>query len=185
VRTSFYSILCIVIRLGAVFLAFGALLKIPSTFAAAKQGIAPWSIATALFVMALILVLALLLWVYPGVIARLAAGRNSREVFESPIAPAELQWIALSVLGVYFAFDAFVVLANYVVQVAFLLRISLDSEDDRQQFISDMSYYALQLAGGLALAFGARGLTAMLRRMRYGSAAAADESDSTTRDTTG
>lgn len=162
-RTSFYAILCIVIRLGAVFLAFGAISRVPYAVVAWDQGMSATAVGSSLGVIGLILALALALWIYPGAIARLAAGRNSREVFESPISPAELQWIAFSVLGVYFAVDALVALTHYGVRWAILANASM----------SDLSYYLIQLGAGFLLAFGARGLATMLRRMRYGDTAGA------------
>jgi pyridoxal biosynthesis lyase PdxS len=37
--------------------------------------------------------------------------------------------------------------------------------------ISDMSYYIIQLVFGAGLVLGSRGLTELLRRLRYGDAA--------------
>lgn len=176
-RTSFYSILCIVIRLGAVFLAFGALARVPSTIIAWKHGVSAAAFGFAALSIALVLLLALVLWTWPGLIARVAAGRNSREVFESPISPAELQWIALGVLGVYFAVGALVTLAHYGMQWAMLSTEDTTSDDYRLQLFFDAIYYAFELVAGLALAFGARGLTALLRRARYGDPARYESTD--------
>jgi hypothetical protein len=178
-RTSFYSLLCILIRLGTVFLAFAALARIPSTMIAWKQGTTASEIGLSLGVIAIVLLIALALWVYPGVVARLVAGRNSREVFESPIAPAELQWIAFSVLGVYFLFDAVVGLAHYAVQWAMFARAYEGSDDNRMELVSDLSYFAIELIAAIALTLGARGMTTALRRLRYGSAAHAGAAERT------
>lgn len=176
-HTSFYSLLCILIRLGTVFLAFAALARIPSTIIARTQG-APVSIGLSIGVIAIVLLIALALWVYPGVVARLVAGRNSREIFESPIAPAELQWIAFSVLGVYFLFDAVVGLAHYAVQWAMFARAYEGFDDNRMQLVSDLSYFAIELIAAIALTLGARGMTTALRRLRSGSAAHAGAAES-------
>jgi hypothetical protein len=170
-RTSLYSILCIVIRLGTIFLAFGMLTRVPMVIVAWKQGTAAAEIGLSLGVIAAVLLIALLLWIYPSVIARLVAGRNSREVFESPIGPAELQWIALSVLGIYFLMEAVIALSHYGVQWMLFATAFENSDDNRKQLISDMSYYVIQLIFGGALTLGARGLSGLLRRLRYGDVA--------------
>jgi hypothetical protein len=176
-RTSLYTILCVAIRLGATFLAFGALARLPGTVVAWKQGVTAASVGLASIVIGVAVLLALALWIYPGVLARIAAGKNSREIFESPIAPAELQWIALSVLGVYFTFDAVVSLVHYGFRWAFFAQQYAESDENRTSLIADMGYYVIELVAGLALAYGARGLTALLRRVRYGNAAAIGERD--------
>jgi len=180
-RTSFYSILCIAIRLGAAFLAFGALARIPSTILGWKYSVSGDVAGFAAASIAFVLLVALVLWIYPGLLARIAAGRNSREVFESSISPAELQWIALSLLGVYFSVSALITLSFYGMQWAAYSGQYASSAENRAEMLSNASYYVIKLVAGLVLAFGARGLTAMLRRVRYGDAArytTADEPDS-------
>jgi hypothetical protein len=170
-RTSLYAILCIVIRLGAVFLAFDMLVLIPGTVAEWRAGTHTSDMTFALGFMAIALVFALALWIYPGILARIVAGKNSREVFESPIEPAELQWIALSVLGTYFVLRALIALSTYGVRWAMFASLFNGSQESQTKLISDMSYYIIQLVLGTGLVLGARGLTQLLRRLRYGDAA--------------
>lgn len=174
-RTSLYAILCIVIRLGAVFLAFGMLVRIPGIVVAGHAGTYDFKLGVALGAIAVALLIALVLWVYPGVIARLVTGRNSREVFDSPIAPAELQWIALSVLGAYFLMSALVDIASYGLRWTMFASVYASSDENRMQLIADIVDNVIQLILGAALAFGARGLTDLLRRVRYGEAARSAE----------
>ena len=44
---------------------------------------------------------ALLLWMFPGPLARIAGSRDGFEQFDSDIAPDALQYVALTVLGVF------------------------------------------------------------------------------------
>ena len=179
-RTSLYSILCIVIRLAAVVLAFNTLSKVPEVVVAWHQGtVGDARIVPAFALVALALLFAFLLWVYPGIIARLTASRSAREVFESPISPQQLQWIALSVLGMYFLLSAVIALVSYGVQWSLFAKEYLESEENRTEWFSDTIYWVVQLAFGVVLVLGARGFTGWLWRLRYGgmpqSSAAADE----------
>lgn len=177
-RTSLYAILCIVIRLGAVLMAFDMLVRIPGTVAEWRAGTYTSDMAIALGVITVTLLFALALWIYPGVLARVVAGRNSREVFESPIEPAELQWIALSVLGTYFVMRALIALSTYGVRWAVFASVFDSSTESRTKLISDMGYYVIQLVFGVGLVLGSRGLTALLRRFRYGDVARSTVVDS-------
>lgn len=177
-RTSLYAILCIVIRLGAVFLACEMLVRIPGSVAEWHAGTHASDMAVALGIMALGLLFALALWIYPGLLARVVAGRNSREVFESPIEPAELQWIALSVLGTYFVLRALVALSTYVVRWAMFASQFDGSVESRMRLISDLGYYVIELGLGAGLVLGSRVLVKWLRRLRYGDAASSTPVDS-------
>jgi hypothetical protein len=98
-RTSLYSILCVVIRLGAVLLAVSTLGSALSICLALRNGAAALELVPALVALVLTLLGASLLWLYPGPLARIASTRSSQQVLDIPIRPAQLHWIALSVLG--------------------------------------------------------------------------------------
>lgn len=173
-RTSLYSILCIVVRLGAVML----FVETVTSFPAAWQALQVWTQTTSesdgavrgmlIGFSGVAIALSFLLWLYPGLLARLAAGEASREVFESPVAPKELQFIAFSVLGVTFAIKGLIGL------VTVLFRIALSAH-----LLGDVAFLALawqnglnllvqvfQFGAGIGLTLGARGLTGLLHRLR-------------------
>lgn len=167
-RTSLYSILCIVIRLGAVLLAVGTLGSVLSMILTLREGVAALELAPALVALVLTLLVAFLLWLYPGPLARMASARSSQQVFESPLAAAQLQWIALSVLGMYFVVSGIVGFAHYEIQ-QLIVGAMQDRERQIARFVQVALYWLLQLGFGLALTLGARGLSGLLQRMRYGS----------------
>ena len=101
-RTSLYSILCIAIRLGAVFMAVQVLVGVPTALGELLAAQVTVSTKAAIAFGVAELALAGLLWLYPGILARIAAATSSQQVFESPITATELQQLAFAVLGICF-----------------------------------------------------------------------------------
>lgn len=174
-RTSLYSILCIVVRLGAVLLFAQTVVSLPGAWEVLRtweqsSGGAGDGVARVMLIGfgGALIALAIALWLYPGLLARLASGSAaSREVFESPIGAKDLQYIALSVLGIVFAVSALLGL------VAVLFRIALSAQLGDVAFTTlawqngaSLLVQALELTLGVGLTFGARGLTGLLYRLR-------------------
>ena len=166
-RTSFYSILCIVIRLGAVFLVMRTLLQALSVVLFSQQAPDPTKLLESGAAIVFVLVIAFLLWVYPGVLARVAAGRSSHQVFESPIAATEIQWISFTVLGLYFVLEGLVGLSYSGIQLMLFDAIAT-SPLNRREMAFGLVYWIVQAGLGLALALGARGLVGLLHQLRHG-----------------
>ena len=164
-RTSLYSILCIVVRLGAIFLAFGTLSSLLALLVTWRAGSEVADLGLSIGFVALVLLLAFMLWVFPGILARIAAGRSSEQVFDSPISAAQIQWIAFSVLGMYFVVSGLVGLSHYAIR--YLRAGEMVGYDQMGAFMSDGLYWILQIALGAVLALGARGLAGALYRLRY------------------
>src|SRR5690348_14669117 len=101
-KTSLHTILCIVVRLGAVIIGIKLLIEVPGWFYALRENAPAIDVLAPSLICAFLLLLALLLWLYPGLLARAAAGKSSTQAFESPISPREMMHIALAVLGTYF-----------------------------------------------------------------------------------
>lgn len=170
-RTSLYSILCIVVRLGAVLLLVQTLASLPGAWQALQSWDSPGGDGAARGMLigfsGALIALAIALWLYPGLLARLAAGDASREVFESPIAVKELHFIAFSVLGLVFAIDALVGLASI------LFRTAMSAQVGDVAFTTlawqngiDLLVLSLKLMLGIGLTLGARGLVGLLHRLR-------------------
>ena len=166
-RTSLYSVLCMVIRLGAVLLAVSTLGSVLSLCLALRNGAAARDLVPALVAFVLTLLVAFLLWLYPGPLARMASTRSSQQILDIPIRAAQLQWIALSVLGMYFVVDGLVGFAHYEVQQLIVGAIA-DRERRIEKFVQVALYGLLQMGFGIALTLGARGLAGVLQRIRYG-----------------
>lgn len=172
-RTSLYSILCIVVRLGAVLLFVQTVTSFPAAWEALEVWTQTPSESDRVVRGMLIgfggaaIALSFLLWLYPGLLARLAAGKASREVFESPIAPTDIQFIAFSVLGVTFAIKGLIGLVAVLFRVALSVRMSdVAFQTLVWQNAASVLVEIVQLAAGVGLTFGARGLVGLLRRLR-------------------
>ncbi len=166
-RTSLYSILCITIRIGAVLLAVSTLGSVLSVALMIHQGTSPADLAWVFGVWVATLAIAFLLWLYPGPLARLCSARSANQVFDSPITAHDLQWIAFSVLGMYFVVGGIVGFVHYEANLLIADAI-LDREKRIEGFVRSGLYWLLQIAVGIALALGARGLTGVLHRLRHG-----------------
>ena len=172
-RTSLYSILCIGIRLAAVLLAAYTLAGIPRTFSFVSHTDWDAGVLQLFAVYGVTLLVALLLWIYPGLLARLAAGQSSHQVFESPIEASDLQYIAYSIVGLWLLFDGLGGLiydgVNEMVLRQFIRSQNggLDIPQAKERAIASAVVHVVQLGAGAALILGARGLVAMLRRARY------------------
>lgn len=170
-RTSLYSILCILIRLGAVLMAVTTIVAIPAAWRGAEAEHIQGYGGMLLGYGGALLVLAMSLWIYPGVLARLAAGKASEQIFESPISAAELQEIAFAFVGIWFAIQA---LCDLVAVGAGIVVTAYESETSYGIPIAAIFHrelarivpLAVKLALGIALAMKARGLVGWIRAFR-------------------
>jgi hypothetical protein len=190
-RTSLYSILCIGIRLAAVLLAVNALLAIPATYAAINHG--EWGQGGAGWLAVLwgvVLLFALGLWVYPGVLARLAAGKASQQIFESPISADELQQIAFSVVGLWILLAGLIGLVELAMRellfdhVLFSKNTGLDSDALRERIFSELLMQVIRMVVGSAVLFRAHGIVGLLRTVRERGLPSATTSDIDMKDKT-
>lgn len=101
-----------------------------------------------------------MLWLYPGILARFAAGRSSHELLEISVSSSQLQYIAFSVLGAWFALQGAVYLSYQIVQSIQFAFENLPSKT------ASMGAEGIRLICGVALMMGARGLVGALNRIR-------------------
>jgi len=165
-KTSMYSILCIVVRLGAVMLAVSTIAAFSGAWVTMHG--TEYDGMRGLFISAsgLALVIAAALWVYPGLLARVAAGRSSQQVFESPLRADEIQTIALAVLGVAMAMGGVVDLMVYGLRFVMALGFSNNGEPFRRDTAFTLVAQLPRIAIGIGLALGARGLSGLILRLR-------------------
>lgn len=174
-KTSLYTVLCIVIRFAAVLMVVEMLVAAPGLVVTANgetfHGSAPLVIA----VITGALLLAFLLWLFPGGLARLTTGKSAHQVFESPIGGEELQHIALAVLGTWFAMWGLILLAHELAGAALIAHADDGLFDEaRKREIATLIGYAVQILLGIVLMLRARGLSALLYRLRYAGLPAAN-----------
>ena len=169
VSTSLYTILCIVIRVGAVVLGVNALSALLTVLASVRAGELPGDLWVSFASVGATLLIAFLLWTWPGFIARIAAGRSSGQVFESPIDAAQIQRIALSVLGAWLVVEGLASLAHFALE--WVVFMDLDKYDTAlpDRVVSRGVYWIIQIVLGLLLALNAGSLTGLLQRLRDGS----------------
>jgi hypothetical protein len=170
-RTSMYSILCIGIRLCAVLLAVGALLSIPTAVSSLNHG--DWSSTEILWLSVLwgfILLFAFLLWLNPGMLAKLAAGRASQQVFESSIDAEELQQIAFTIVGLWIFVEGVLGLSQMALREVFVEHVlrntTIADESIRARLVTDCAVQVLRIVMGCVLMLRAQGLVGLLRRYR-------------------
>jgi hypothetical protein len=167
-RTSLYSILCIVVRLGAVMLALSVVGGSFGFFGPGQS--ANFSIGERVLVVAFLLIsllVSFLLWLYPGPLARLASGRSANQVFESPIDAGQIQWVALSVLGMYWVMTGLLDLSRIAYQFIWLSELLGTGEEAARRLRGQVAYHAFEMVLGLFLTLGARGLAGILQKVRY------------------
>ena len=168
-RTSLYTILCILIRLGAVIIAASAVVAFPAAWVATATSNAGSYAGVLLGFGGAIVALSALLWVYPGALARLAAGKASEQIFESPLSADDLQQIAFAVVGIWFAIEAIAGLISTFVGV---VAASYESDPGegaalagamfRREFVRIAPLF-VKLIFGVVLAMRARGLVGWIR----------------------
>lgn len=167
-RTSLYSILCIVIRVGAILLVVEIAVGLPLALSSLRgKQFGPGAEGMLIGFSGALAVLASALWLYPGLLARLAITQASRQVFESQIGAEQLQYIAFAVLGVAFAMNGLIDLVGVGMRAA--LTFSLHDpafENMRHEDWARVVTQVLKVILGVGLAIGSRGLAGLLHRLR-------------------
>jgi hypothetical protein len=167
-RTSLYSILCIAIRLGAVMLAWNTIERLSfllgqgqlSAFSAEERWIAEVFFGSGILV-------SFFLWLYPGPLARMASARSAHQIFESPISAADMQWIALSVLGMFWVMSGILDLADLGYRYVWVSEMLGTGAEAARRLHGQIAYDVLETLIGIALTLGARGLAGVLQKVRY------------------
>jgi len=164
-KTTLYTVLCVAIRLGAVLMAVEMLVTLLSFWLETRD----WTlrlIEVSLIVVGLLV--AALLWLKPGVLAGWAVGRSGHDVLESPLGADAVQRIAFATLGAWLFVDG---LSSAVPQAWVAWRVHRMAAMYPGMATASGGWYGLvhalvQLVAGAVLMLGARGLAAMLHRLR-------------------
>jgi len=170
-KTSLYTILCIVIRLGAVIIGLKLLMELPGWWYAVHESKSALDIFVPLGLWALFLVFAAFLWLYPGALARAAAGRSSTQIFESPISAGQMLYVGFAILGAFFILKGLWAAIYQGLRLMLITQITGDqfaSGPARTQCWIDIGSDLAIVVLGTAFVFGARGLAELTQRLRYG-----------------
>ena len=166
-KTTLHTVLCVAIRLGAVLMALGILEQIPGlVFYPSQDG---HLVVGALSLCGAGLLVACALWLWPNLLAWWAVARNHQEVLEMTISPGRLQYVAMSVVGVWTFIGG---LSGFVGHGVIIVLIKHEATIGNPSGMVPMTewhwmvYYGTMLLAGAALALGARGLAGLLYRLR-------------------
>jgi hypothetical protein len=166
-KTTLHTVLCVAIRLGAVLMAVGILEQIPGLVLYPTQdGHLVWA---ALSLHGAGLLLAFALWLWPNLLAWWAVGRNRHEMLELAITPAQLQYVAMSVVGIWALIGGLSGLVAHGAVVLFVRQAAVMGDASGMIPASEwrsMVYFGTMLLAGAALTLGARGLAGLLQRLR-------------------
>lgn len=164
-KTTLYTVLCVAIRLAAVLMAVELLVASPVYLLGMPDH------ALSLFGVAMVamgLLIALALWLKPGLLARWAVRQSGHETLESSLSADAIQRIAFATLGAWLFVDG---LARAIPQVWMLWRLHRMTElypgmaAPAGQW-NGLLFSGVKLVAGIALTLGARGLTGLLHRLR-------------------
>ena len=178
-RTNAFSVLCVLIRAFSLWLFVKTLIAIPGFVIQDAFGEHWIWLLGATF--GLPMLIALAMWVFADQLTRLALARPSQVVFDSDIAAAQWQTIAFSVVGLLQVISGISDIVYHVAKIA-VLQYTTDAHYPVSSQLS-LIFYAgmidavMHLMIGLGLLFGARGIVALLHRIR-GQATVIDSDES-------
>ncbi len=164
-RTNAYSLVVILIRIGALYMAMRGLASLaPLVFTHYWSELAPFAISAGI-----LLLLGAAVWVCADLIARAALASPREPVFESDLDAGQWQYVLFSVVGLWWVVTAIVSLVWSIVGWWQVLNYAEGSrtliEFGAGRF-ADVVASLVQLAIGIALLLGSRGLVRLLRRLR-------------------
>lgn len=165
-KTTLYSILSAAVRVAALLLLAKSIAGVVENLAAPgaiPDGGVRWALVIGYAVSAGI---ASVLWLFPGLLVRPATGRSAHEVFESALAADDIQRIGIALIGVWFAVRGISDLIYGLIRAAVLASTEHFSGDPFEFVRAELWASAFEVALGIGLALGSRGLVALLNRIR-------------------
>jgi hypothetical protein len=167
-KTTLYSILSAAVRVAALLLFARSIAGLVAYFAAPER-VAGMGVHWAMVIGSIVATgVALLLWLYPGLLVRPATGRAAHEIFESPLSADDIQRIGIALIGVWFAVVG-ISDAVYTLLRGGVLTQAENYSGGAYEFIrADLFASAFEILLGIVLALGSRGLVGLLSRIRGG-----------------
>lgn len=165
-RTNAYSIFVVMLRAAGLWLVCASLLKLPALLSPGAQ--TEWLLLPAALIAGQALV-GVLVWVFAGSIARLAA-QPQQAMFESDLPAAHWQGLAISVVGLWQAVSGLSDLVYYAMRwraAADVIGASVyGGVEIPEEIVAGFAAAAVQSLLGLALVVFSGGLASHLRRWR-------------------
>jgi hypothetical protein len=168
-RTNAAGILTVLLRAAAVWMVARVAVALPATVSGlATAGFQEDTLRPVLIGTFTVVLVAAVVWIFADLLARLALARPGQPPFDSDLSLAHWQELAIGVVGLLEAANGLITLC-----IGLLLVFLVGREDDIAVAV-DMEFLIrqgvvegiVQLVIGVALLFGARGLAALVRRMR-------------------
>ena len=171
-KTSLYTVLCLVVRGYALYFTMGLLITLPGVLTAAQAAPDATAKLYVLIYLAVCAIGGVALWLYPGLVARLASTRASHEPFESSVDAIGLQRIAFAVVGAWFVLSSIGTLLSAGLRIALAYRFNAAYGSTVDIAWDSLVAPAVTVVAGLALALGSGGLARLVHTARYASPAA-------------
>jgi|GEM_PF-3516888 len=168
-RTNAYSLLCMIIRAVAVWCLGKAVIAIPGTVAAIRNG-PDVGITVAWYLGAATLALLVLaaLWLFADKLAKLALVRPQDMTFESSMDPSTWLGLLLSAIGAWFCLSGVVSAFYMAFRWTAMLYMANAGAGGQEDVVADMAATALEVVLGAVLLLRGQGLSRWIHRLRYG-----------------
>ena len=170
-RTNAYSLTCVAIRamslFGGVTIAVWMLAGMVSMLRSGTDSGSALSLVLAGMALAVLA----LLWTFAGNLARMTLASPNEPLFESDMEPAQWLDLAMSIIGIWYAFDALRDAANLLLRWIILSRnelLEVGMESPWGGMFEDAFAIGVQLLLAGLLLFRRDGLRRWIYRARYG-----------------
>lgn len=174
-RTNAYSLTCVAIRalslFGGVAVAVWMLVGMVSILRSEADSGAGVSLVLA----GVGLTVLALLWTFAGNLARMTLANPNEPLFESDMEPAQWLDLAMSIIGIWYAFDALRDAASLLLRWVILSRsdlVEMGMETPWAGMFEDAFAIGVQLLLACLLLFRREGLRRWIHRARYGNTVA-------------
>ncbi len=171
-RTNAFTLLCMLIRVVALFVAASSLLRLPAAWINLRAQIGWEAIAMPVLATTLLtLLLMVLLWIFADKLARLALVRPHEQTFECDTDPKVLLGLAISVIGAWFLCVGLKDLMYLVPRWLMISRMTagnLTLDNGLEEVLPEGTAILGELVLGAVLLLRGPGLAGVVHRLRYG-----------------
>lgn len=169
-RSNAHTLLTVFVRVVAIAYFCSAIVQLPVWYMTIGMDVDDAALWRALMIATpvITLVVCACLWLFADVLVRWALARPDGATFESSLDATDWQRIGFSAVGAWFAISGLVSLVQLGGSWIYMQSVRDDYPDTdvRLQLLPDLFASVTQLATGVALLLGARGLVLLLERMR-------------------
>jgi hypothetical protein len=166
-RTNAAGILTVLLRAAGVFMLARTLIALPATLSSLREaGYMGEQLWPTVLASILVIVVAVVLWLFADVLSRLTLARPGQPPFESDISFAQWQELAIRILGLYIAVEGLLEFTYGALLTYYLARREMVVADAYSLMRNGAVLGAIQAFIGLSLFLGARGLTGWVQRLR-------------------